>query len=142
MSSRTQIIDRWTSDLGLTSELHEVTRQPGELVLDAVASAMRHEECGAWHGRTGCRNPAAYLAIGGVGLCIMTHRRIIRAGRSTFAYLCHRHAGPLEQITRDMPRPLRRAEERALAKLLAKAGASHLVEEARIVVLTPLAAAS
>jgi hypothetical protein len=138
MTGRVEITMTATDEFGIPSRMGRLHPLPGESDWEAVEAELRERGCGAWRGRTGCDDPASWLALGGGGLLFLTYRAVYGSVDGAMAVLCDRHAGPLWQIARDMPRPLRRAQERDFRDLLRRFGMTDLEDVARLVTLLPL----
>jgi hypothetical protein len=131
-------VESWTSEVGAPSSMYQLVPGTQESRYAAAVAALRERGCGAWRGRTACGEPATWVAFGGVGLYFQTYRTVHSRGSLVLAAFCDRHAGPLWQVTRDMPRPLRRTTERQIQEGLRRLGATNLEGAAREVMILPL----
>jgi hypothetical protein len=138
MTGRIEITVNEIGELGIPSRIGHLHPRPGEGAWEAAEAELREQGCGAWRGRTACGDPASWLALGGGGLLFLTYRAVYDPAAGAMTVLCDRHAGPLWQIARDMPRPLRRAQERDFRDLLRRFRMTDLEDVARLVTLIPL----
>jgi len=82
---------------------------------------VRERGCGAWMGRAGCNEPAEVAVVGETQLFFSTFRAVTLEPGVNLVWLCSRHTPDGEDggaIVRDMPRALRRSQERERQKYL------------------------
>lgn len=115
-------IDEWENDFGMNGQVLEVVRDSDEDAIETAKQVLLEHGCGAWRGEEGCGAHPRWLAAGGLEFYVLTNRRIIATRGVVLAVLCDRHAGSLQNISRDMSELRRHVEMKELEDLIREAG--------------------
>tara|TARA_Y100000310_G_C20414245_1_gene683520 strand:+ start:49 stop:435 length:387 start_codon:yes stop_codon:yes gene_type:complete len=109
--------------IGPHGTISRITKFSGELAEPRVAmDLLEARGCGAYRGREQCKGPTTgEVYLGQLQLLFMTYVSITVpqwAPTSTVAFVCAEHRPPAD-LMKDMPRALRRDQERQCRKLKA-----------------------